>query len=437
MAALLSSDTTPTEKPTPPTTVKISPPPPNNVNLIKLAATSLSAAILASYPIVQYASSSYKARTKDDGTPVTDADGDAQRIICGLLSKEFPNVRIVGEECEEDVARGEVGLLTSLCQNDAAAANGTEDGVNDNGTLSFSPGTKRKWKQMEAEREGTILETIAQEIALRVSTHGSKADEEHKDKKEEPTEDPNIVDPSRVSVFVDPLDGTSAYAKGKYEYVTILIAIMVDNIPVFGVIGKPFGQEGLSTYGDTKHSALYGGTLLGGVFYVGGGELERSRVHNSTVADAAKSDENDSTCENGGSKKGDEQWKQRRAIISKSKAGGVVQACVQSLSSKNLLHPEPLFITGAGYKTLVLMLGQNEETLWFFPKPGTSLWDVAAADALLRATGGKMTDGLNQDLDYSKSWEEADNDDGIVACCDEELHVTCMELYETEKWKDE
>jgi 3'-phosphoadenosine 5'-phosphosulfate (PAPS) 3'-phosphatase len=428
--------------------------------LIKLAATSLSAAILASYPIVQYASSSTSTRTKSDGSLVTDADGDAQRIIFGLLHRTFPNVRIVGEESEEDMARGQVGLLKSLHETSEATDAATTGTAPTNGTAtSFSPGTKRKWKEMEEDREGTILVTIEKEIALRVSTHlkNNKNDKDDDAKDNDDEKDKIFVDPSRVSVFVDPLDGTSAYAKGQYKFVTILIAIMVDNVPVFGVICKPFGDEdGLTSFSDTDHSAMYGGTLLGGVFCVGGGELERSRVHNANAAAVATAvavandtctvkaktngDKDSTNCngttkiENGDSK---EHLKRRRAIISKSKAGGVVQECIQSLSSKNLLHPEPLYITGAGYKTLVLLLGQKEETLWFFPKPGTSLWDVAAADALLRATGGRLTDSLNQDLDYSKSRTEASNDNGIVACCDSELHATCMELYESEKWKDE
>ena len=233
----------------------------------------------------------------------------------------------------------------------------------------------------------------------------------------------------------------------------MLDATVLERIKVFGVICKPFGDEdGLTSFGDTDHSAMYGGTLLGGIVCVGGGELERSRVYNANKATAVAKDagavkaktngdknstnDNDNGNGNGTTKieNGDskDHLKRRRAIISKSKAGGVVQECIQSLSSKSLLNPQPLYITGAGYKTLVLLLGQKEETLWFFPKPGTSLWDVAAADALLRATGGRLTDSLNQDLDYSKSRTEASNDNGIVACCDSELHATCMELYESE-----
>mmetsp|Transcript_4574 Transcript_4574/g.6961 ORF Transcript_4574/g.6961 Transcript_4574/m.6961 type:complete len:238 (-) Transcript_4574:224-937(-) len=127
---------------------------------------------------------------------------------------------------------------------------------------------------------------------------------------------------------------------------------------------------------------------------------------------------------------------QRRAIISKSRRGGIVQKCIDSLSSLQLIHQEPIFITGAGYKTMKLLIGEENETLWFFPKPGTSLWDVAAADALLRVMGGRISDKFGKDLDYSKGRLEADNMDGIIACSDGVLHAKCLELYKKEGWDD-
>ena len=144
----------------------------------------------------------------------------------GLLHRTFPNVRIVGEESEEDMARGQVGLWKSLHETSEATDAETTGTAPTNGTAtSVSPGTKRKWKDMEEDREGTILVTIEKEIALRVSTHlkNNKNDKDDDAKDNDDEKDKVFVDPSRVSVFVDPLDGTSAYAKGQYKFVTILI----------------------------------------------------------------------------------------------------------------------------------------------------------------------------------------------------------------------
>jgi 3'-phosphoadenosine 5'-phosphosulfate (PAPS) 3'-phosphatase len=72
--------------------------------------------------------------------------------------------------------------------------------------------------------------------------------------------------------------------------------------------------------------------------------------------------------------------------------------------------------------------------LWFYPKPGTSLWDVAAPDALLRALRGKLTDKYGRDIDYDKSREAAENVDGIVACIDADLHAKCIALFQQGDW---
>jgi len=368
-----------------------------------------------------------------------------------------------------------------------------------------SPGSRRRLMKREERDEDYICDFVKGEIYLRYNMYkgGYVRRQEHHDDEDEDgdvddrdhefddendtahfgggqvegqldvdVEDDDInVDPSRVSIFVDPLDGTSAYAKGKYESVTILAGIMLDNVPIFGIIVKPFGHEGFNvdfhkktanvTVMDTNNnsnsdfdvkmcgsgttattttqssllgfhcpcSALYGGTLLGGAFVVSGNELDRSRVYRTktTIPQSPLSSHPTPSTS----------MANRKAIISKSRGGGVVRECINSLSSKGLLHPDPIYITGAGYKTLRLLLGTFNETMWFFPKPGTSLWDVAAADALLRCMGGRLSDKFGEDLDYSKSWTDADNLDGIIACSDAYLHAECLRLYQDEGWEDE
>jgi len=83
-----------------------------------------------------------------------------------------------------------------------------------------------------------------------------------------------------------------------------------------------------------------------------------------------------------------------------------------------------------------LILQRNNEAVWFFPKPGTSLWDVAAPDALLRSLGGKLTDKNGELMDYSKSREEAENVDGLVACIDASLHEECIQLFKNWEHKE-
>ena len=115
----------------------------------------------------------------------------------------------------------------------------------------------------------------------------------------------------------------------------------------------------------------------------------------------------------------------------------MVGRCIQALADEGLLRSDPVFISGAGVKALNLLVGSNNESLWFFPKAGTSLWDVAAADALLRVVGGRLSDKYGRDIDYSKSRQDAENNDGVVACNDAALHEECIRLFQEADWRDE
>jgi 3'-phosphoadenosine 5'-phosphosulfate (PAPS) 3'-phosphatase len=125
-----------------------------------------------------------------------------------------------------------------------------------------------------------------------------------------------------------------------------------------------------------------------------------------------------------------------RAVISSSRSKGVVEDVCQQLGSLGVIHPEPLHISGAGEKSLRLVLRRNDEGLWFFPREGTSLWDIAASDAILRSLGGKVTDKHGRPLDYSKSRDDADNVDGIIACSDHRLHAECMRVFKEGNWEE-
>jgi 3'-phosphoadenosine 5'-phosphosulfate (PAPS) 3'-phosphatase len=426
------------------------------ISLVNLSSITLASTIIASKIIQNHSqflsTSSHqqtkpKSRLKDDGSIVTDADGESQRLITSYIKSVSPLIRIVGEESNDEI---------KISQQE----------YHKNTWWGISPMSKRKLMNKEKKYEGFICDYVKREVMWRFKKVKMENEQNEFGDNLKADHDELYVDPSRVSVYVDPLDGTSSYAKGDYEAVTILAGVMLDNVPIFGVIVKPFGHEGYdidyhkvlsssTTSSPSRNnsklgfqypcSAIYGGTLVGGAFVVSGDELSRSRLHRNpsemsstsknSLSIPKKESESLSTtsCIHNAT---NQQYSQCKAIISKSKGGGVVQQCIDSLSSKGLLHPEPLYITGAGYKTMRLLLGTYNETMWFFPKPGTSLWDVAAADALLRVMGGRISDKFGRDLDYSKKWTEADNLDGIIACSDTKLHEKCMQLYHDECWDD-
>jgi 3'(2'), 5'-bisphosphate nucleotidase len=335
-------------------------------------------------------------RLKDDGSFVTDADFAAQGIIVKAIRSISPHVRIVGEESAEEMAMHSGKYLQYNTKDDVILQRSQQE-------LRLRYHRKEIHPMPLAQGQGTTTHSgTHREVAEYVQTVGDP--------------DECYVDASRVGVVVDPLDGTKSYAQGDYDAVSVLISIIVDNEPYFGVIGKPFGYpEGanLSSVLDRSCVIVYGGPLIKGVYIAGGREIVASPIPQGTTT-------NESDLP--------------RAVISSSRSMGVVQDFCAHLAAQHLIHEEPILISGAGEKSLRLILRVNNEALWFFPKKGTSLWDVAAPDAILRSLGGKLTDKFGNSLDYSKPREDAENVEGVVACIDAKLHAKCIELYRQGDW---
>ena len=355
------------------------------VNLLDLAASALAATVAAARPIREFSEIGTKnARIKGDGSVVTDADFSAQGAIMRTM-RQVPGgqVRIVGEESEEEMMSH-------------TNSNVPEERV----TTLAQKEVMMRYYNIEGRPPPLSSQVEATKDDSMIAPPEDESDEE---------KNKYIVDADRVSVFVDPLDGTKSYARADYESVTILIAIILDNVPCFGVICKPFGHEGCPSILDTGCVAVYGGTLLNGVYVAGGDECQKPSRQEGSLP---------------------------RAIISQSRSKGIVSDFCDALASSKLIHPEPLLVAGAGEKSLRLVMGTANEALWFFPKAGTSRWDVAASDALLRQLGGKLTDKFGNELDYSTSREDAENSDGIIASNCATLHAECIKLFRGRTWED-
>lgn len=351
----------------------------SSVNLLDLAASALSSVIVAAEQIKDM-SAPMNARKKEDGTCVTDADFAAQSIIVEALKSISTEIRIVGEENEEEMARQIISgheekskKLFALAQEEISIRYHSSD--------------------------GDVITTLPLAQSAIENPIASSDESDYEKMKE------YEVNPSRVSVFIDPLDGTNAYAQGEYDTVSILAGIILDHKPCFGVICKPFGYAGHTSVLDTGCVAFYGGSLLGASYTAGGASIGKLATQELP-----------------------------RAVISSSKAKGLVEDFVAHLGSKDMIHPEPLMVSGAGEKSLRIILRSDNEGLWFYPKSGTSLWDVAASDALLRTMGGRLTDKNGNEMDYSKSQSEATNRNGVIACFDEKLHAECIRLFTEGPW---
>lgn len=367
----------------------------DKVNLLDLSAACIASAVVAADQITALASANTdedenkkNARLKIDGSFVTDADMAAQQIIVDALHKVSSGIRIVGEENEEEMRK--------------RAITGHEEKLEGISKLALEEILIRY------DREQKTIEVDDSDLPL---SQPRKPDEESTstDSIRVIEMEDFIVDTNRVSIFIDPLDATNSYAKGDHDPVSILVAIILDQTPCFGVIGKPFGYPDQTLVLDTGSMVVYGGTLLGGAYIAGGDAIQRQKDNPDVLP---------------------------RAVISQSRSKGIVQDFVSQLGETGIIHPEPLLVSGAGEKSLRIITGFQNEGLWFFPKGGTSLWDVAASDALLRATGGRLTDKFGNDMDYSKSRTEAENKDGVIACYDESLHAECIRLFRDGSWEE-
>lgn len=130
----------------------------------------------------------------------TEADRSAQRCIIASLSRQYPNLTIIGEE----------------------------------GSLSTDFEVPSDW--IVAECDESILSLSC------------------------PTEY-NEVKESDIVVWVDPLDGTSEYAQGLLEHVTVLIGVAVNGKAIGGVINQPYYNFKLN--GDNLGRTLWGVIGLG------------------------------------------------------------------------------------------------------------------------------------------------------------------------------
>jgi len=352
------------------------------VNILDLASAAVACTVSASQCIRKIAEEK-NTRLKQDGSFVTDADFVAQGVIVNAIQSVSQDVRIVGEESPEEMARHSDADSTTAEQHD-----------------DILQRTKDELRVLYHHHRDSSF-ALPERLPL---AQGPPTDSTF-DIPEDPAD--CQVEASRLTVIVDPLDGTKSYAHEEYDAVSILIGIVLDNEPVFGVIGKPFGYTGLSNILDTECATVYGGSLIKSVCTAGGRQLEPPLTK-----------------------------EQPRAVISKSRSEGIVEDFCVFLGTKGLIDSEPMMVAGAGEKSLRLILQHSNEGLWFFPRPGTSRWDVAAPDAMLRALNGRLTDKHGNDLDYSKRREDAENVDGIVASSSQKLHAECIRLFNDGDWNN-
>lgn len=160
--------------------------------------------------------------------------------------------------------------------------------------------------------------------------------------------------------LVDPLDGTKEFIKRNGEF-TVNIALIEQSVPVLGVV-----------YAPAINTAYCAGRGLGAVKVTEQGERTTIQVAQPPV---------------------DRPW---RVVGSRSHAGADTEQWLNDLGEYELV---PM---GSSLKLCLVAEGAAD----IYPRLGlTSLWDTAAAHAIVNQAGGEVVQLNGQPLSYSNTYE--------------------------------
>ena len=246
------------------------------------------------------ASGDLDAVEKHANDPVTRADFAAQTLIFGTLRARWPRLPLVGEEDEARCARADIAPLLALART----------------------------APIQTAPDATVVLPPALRTAL------------------------CAVPVRELCVYVDPLDGTREYTRGRDEPVMVLIGVTRGGVPLAGVTHQPFVD------------AAHGGRTLTAV--VGAGAC--AGLHPGPYAGA---DTLLLTTETMGA----ERAERVRAQM------GVARVA---------------FVGGCANKMLHVVEGRASCMM----NAGCFVWDTCAVEALARACGGVATDLDGHDLVY-------------------------------------
>jgi 3'(2'), 5'-bisphosphate nucleotidase len=166
---------------------------------------------------------------------------------------------------------------------------------------------------------------------------------------EEAADDPRRLEPGQRVWFVDPIDGTRDFIRGRDGF-AVMIGLAIDGRPRLGVVYQPRG--------DRLFSARPGaGTWL---VVEGGG---RRQLHCSPNADLGT----------------------LRLVASRSHRTREIDAVRSALGITDEMN-----IGSVGLKLGLIALGERD--LYVNPSSKSSAWDTCAPEAILEEAGGRITD---------------------------------------------
>ncbi|KAI3389508.1 hypothetical protein SNEBB_002131 [Seison nebaliae] len=175
---------------------------------------------------------------------------------------------------------------------------------------------------------------------------------------------------NRLTVWIDPLDATQEYTEKLFNYVTIMIGISLDGVPIIGVIHRPFSNQTYWAYVDEGQEIILKNF----------NEKPKDKNEPLTV------------------------------IVSRSHAADIEKILKEKLSNK----VDVKVAGGSGYKTLSILGLTDESAHIYLHKTKIKKWDILAPNALLLASGGSMTTLKGEKISYSYTSPSL-NKDGVSA----------------------
>ncbi|HYQ00720.1 MAG TPA: inositol monophosphatase family protein [Polyangiaceae bacterium] len=185
--------------------------------------------------------------------------------------------------------------------------------------------------------------------------------------------------------FVDPLDGTREFVARNGEFV-VMIGYVEGDRPAAAVIHAP--ESGISWLGEVGSGAYQ--------LDPQGAEKPITVSALGTLSDA-------------------------RIVGSRSHRNPALERALGALGARELVA-----LGSAGLKASVVAHGAADA--YVAPHYAGKRWDACAAEALINAAGGKLTDSRGDLIDYRS--ERLDNDRGVVAS-NGLLHDTILEKLES------
>lgn len=262
----------------------------------------------------------------------TEADRTAQRLIVASLAKRFPKATIVGEEDLDEDKIADAKLVVD----------------------SFD--------------EEVLKQTLPDQY--------------------------KNVNEDDVTIWVDPLDGTTEFVKGFLEHVTVLIGMSVGGRSVAGVIHQPFyGYKAELDNRDTLEGRTMWGLVGLGCFGVLPKKLPDDKLVVTTTA---------------------------------SHGNANIEESIAALKPSEILK-----VGGAGHKVLLVIEGRAHS--YVFTSFGCKRWDTSAPEAILVAAGGKLTDTFGNPIDYTFNPKgDYQNRRGIIASANNQVHEKVLTNIPTE-----